>query len=65
MEDRVIPRSLEEWVTFARDVLDLRDGEAEAYAIVRRVEDENREVLSARTAAGGADAAPARDSLDR
>jgi hypothetical protein len=45
MEDRVKPSSLQEWVTFAREVLELRDGEAEVYGTARVVEDENRELL--------------------
>jgi hypothetical protein len=34
-----------EWLFFARGVLGLADHEAVAYATLRQVEDENREVL--------------------
>jgi hypothetical protein len=64
MDERSTPRGLEEWVTFARDVLDLHDGEAEAYGIARQVEDENRAVPSARRTTGGHEAPPAHAPLD-
>ncbi len=66
MDDHVKPRNLQEWVTFAREVLELREGEAEVYGTTRLLEDENREVLrGANTAARGPDAATADDTLDR
>jgi hypothetical protein len=45
------PRTLRDWFLFARDVLELPDGEARAYASARSVEDANRDALRRRAAA--------------